>query len=147
MRPDSVAKRTSSATAQLHVSGGQEFEFRISDAEFEKALRAALAESGVFQLVERGGDYRLDVVLGDDAGVEGREITVLWSLSRGDTGQTLWQELVTTKGKSFQFVGVVRLRRSVEMAARENIRLGIERVANLDLGGGPGVPGGDPGRE
>ena len=52
---------------------------------------------------------------------------------RGDSGETLWQELVTSKGKSFQFSGVVRLRRSIELAGQENIRLGIERLASLDL--------------
>jgi hypothetical protein len=135
MRVDDVTRaRTLPASVEVHVSGGQDFDFRVSDAQFEQALRESLAESGVFSRVaDRAADYRLDVVLGDDAGVEGREITVLWSLSHRETGETVWQELIASKGKSFQFVGVVRLRRSIEMAAKENIQLGIERLSHLDL--------------
>lgn len=119
------------------MSGGQDFQFRISDAQFEQALRDSLVDSGVFSAVVEidAADYRLDVVLGDDRGIEGREINVLWSVSRVATRETVWQELVTSKGKSFHFVGVVRVRRSIEMAAKENIRLGVEKLASADLSG------------
>jgi hypothetical protein len=119
----------------VRVSGGQEFDFRISDAEFERALRDSLAESGMFaRIVEPDvGDYRLDVVLGDGSGLEAREITVLWSVSRSDTRETVWQELVTSRGRSHHFVGVVRGRRSLEQAAQQNIRLGLEALARANL--------------
>lgn len=120
----------------VRVSGGQEFDFRISDAAFEQALRDSLAESGMFaRIVEAdAGDYRLDVVLGDGQGLEGREITVLWSISRGEPRETIWQEFVTSRGRSHHFVGVVRARRSLELAAQENIRLGLEKLSRADLG-------------
>jgi hypothetical protein len=129
------AASTHPATVGVRVSGGQEFEFRISDAAFEEALRDSLLESGVFSGVVALGDadYRLDVVLGDGRGLEGRELTVLWSLSRVATRETVWQELVTSEGRSHHFVGVVRGRRSLELAARENIRRGIERLSRADL--------------
>ena len=125
------------ASVGVRVSGGQDFEFRISDAEFEEALRDSLAEAGIFSRVVEAdaGDYRLDVVLGDGFGVEGRAITVLWSLSRADTHDTVWQELVTSQGRSHHFVGVVRNRRGLEMAAQENIRLGLEKLSRVHLAG------------
>lgn len=124
-----------SGSIGVRVSGGQDFDFRISDAQFELALRDSLVETGVFsRVVELGdADYRLDVVLGDGRGIEGRELTVLWSLSRVDSQETLWQEFVTSHGHSHHFVGVTRGRRSLEMAAQENIRLGLERLSRADL--------------
>jgi hypothetical protein len=117
----------------VRVSGGQEFDFRIADVEFEQAIRDSLVESGLFaSIVDTGAEYRLDVVLGDGMGIEGRELTVLWSLSRTDTRETFWQELVTSRGRSHHFVGVTRQRRGLEFAARENIRMGIERLAGAD---------------
>lgn len=119
------------------VSGGQDFEFRISDAAFEQALRDSLVETGMFSRVVQVGDadHRLDVVLGDGLGLDGRQLTVLWSLSRVDTNATVWQEFVTSRGRSYHFVGVIRGRRSLEMAAQENIRLGLETLSRADLGG------------
>lgn len=136
MRVESTgAARTQPFTVSVHVSGGQAFDFRVSDAEFEKALVDSLRRSGVFEdvVAPEAADLRLDVVLGDDRGLEGRELGVLWSLSRSDTQETLWQELVESKGHSSHFVGVVRTRRSVELAAQENIRKGIERLARSRL--------------
>lgn len=136
MRVDEVtiAARQPS-TVGVRVSGGQDFQYRISDEQFDRALRESLVEAGVFSGVVEidSADYRLDVVLGDDRGIEGRELTVLWNVSRVDTARTVWQELITSKGKSFHFVGVTRLRRSLEMAARENIRLGLEKLSRADL--------------
>jgi hypothetical protein len=122
-------------SAAVRVSGGQDFDFRISDAEFERALRESLVETGMFsRVVELGAsDYRLDVVLGDGRGLEGRELTVLWNLSRADTQETVWQEFVTSNGRSYHFVGVIRGRRGLELAAQENIRLGLERLSRVDL--------------
>jgi hypothetical protein len=123
------------ASVGVRVSGGQDFGFRISDAAFEAALRDSLADAGMFSRIVApdAGDFRLDVVLGDEYGVEGRAITVLWSLSRTDTRETVWQELVTSQGHSHHFVGVVRGRRSIEMAGQENIRLGLEKLSRVDL--------------
>lgn len=119
----------------VRVSGGQDYAFRISDARFEEALRDSLHAAGVFSRIvdPDAGDHRLDVVLGDGFGVETREITVLWSLSRADTREIVWQELITTRGRSHHFVGVIRGRRGIEMAARENIRVGLEKLSRVDL--------------
>ena len=137
MRVDrSVTARQQPGVLGVHVSGGQDFDFRISDEQFEAALRESLTSSGVFARLAPadGGDWRLDVVLGDGRGIEGTELTVLWSLSRPATHETVWQELVTSKGRSFHFVGVTRNRRHQELAARENIRLGIEALSRVELG-------------
>jgi hypothetical protein len=117
----------------VRVSGGQDFAYRISNSEFEQALRDSLHDSGLLpRIVEGAPEYRLDVVLGDGHGIEGRELTVLWSLSRADTQQTLWQKLITSRGRSHHFVGVTRQRRGLEYAAQENIRLGLEQLARVD---------------
>lgn len=135
MQPEDVSfVMKQPASLMVRASGGQEFDFRISDAEFEKALRESLVESGLFsRIADQGAEYRLDVVLGDGTGIEGRELSVLWSLSRGDTQETVWQEIVTTRGRSHHFVGVTRQRRGLEFAARENIRQGLERLAAVKL--------------
>jgi hypothetical protein len=121
-------------TLAVRVSGGQDFEFRISDEQFEQALRDSLLETGMFArlLPPSEADYRLDVVLGDGCGLEGRDLTVLWSLSRVDTRQTVWQQLISSHGRSHHFVGVVRGRRGLEYAARDNIRKGLERLSRVD---------------
>lgn len=116
------------------VSGGQQFEFRISNEQFEQALRDSLVQSGlVSRLAESGADYRLDVVLGDGHGIEGRELSVLWSLSRVDTQRTFWQKMVIARGRSHHFVGVTRQRRGLEYAARENIQQGLEALSRVDF--------------
>jgi len=117
----------------VKVSGGQDFSFRISNGEFEQALRDSLFDSGLLpRIVEGDPEYRLDVVLGDGHGIEGRELIVLWSLSRADTQQTFWQKLITSRGRSHHFVGVTRQRRGLEYAAQENIRLGLEQLSGVD---------------
>lgn len=118
------------------AAGGQSFDFRISDEAFQTALETALLESKVFTRLVALEDaaFRLDVVLGDTRGRDGsHEMTTLWSLSRAATGETLWQTLITSQGRSTHFVGVIRFRRGVEYAARNNIRLGLERLSRLDL--------------
>lgn len=133
--PDVPISARFPSTVGVRISGGQDFSFRISDAQFEQAVRESLVDAKLFaDVVDVGSaDHRLDVVLGDGRGVEGRELSVLWSLSSVRTKQTLWQELVTSKGKSFHFVGVTRQRRSLELAAQQNIRLGIEKLSRADL--------------
>jgi len=121
--------------ASVRVTGGQNFAFRIGNAEFEKALRDSIVDAGVFSAVVAvgTGEYQLDVVLGDGHGMEARELTVLWSVSRVPTHEVVWQEFVTSRGRSHHFLGVTRQRRSLEMAAQENIRLGIEALSRAEL--------------
>lgn len=135
MQPEDLSFATQQPGALLvEVGGGQDYAYRISNAQFEQALRAALVDSGLFAgLVEGDPDYRLDVVLGDGHGIEGRELTLLWSLSRVDNQRTFWQKLITSRGRSYHFVGVTRQRRGLEFAARENIRIALEQLAGLDL--------------
>jgi hypothetical protein len=136
VRDVSIAAKQSGSIG-VRVSGGQDYAFRISDERFEQALRESLADAGVFdRIVEAdAGDHRLDVVLGDGFGIEGREITVLWTLSRVAPREIVWQELVTSRGRSYHLIGVVRNRRGLELAAQENIRLGLEKLSRVDLAG------------
>lgn len=64
------------------------------------------------------------------------EMTVLWSLSRVDTEETIWQDLVLsscTATVGDAFVGTTRMRMATEGAARNNIRTALERLAAADL--------------
>jgi hypothetical protein len=63
-------------------------------------------------------------------------MTVLWSLSRNDTRETVWQALIesqhtATAGEAF--AGVVRVRKATEGAARENIEAAIQQLAGAAL--------------
>ena len=40
---------------------------------------------------------------------------------------------MTSRGRSYHFVAVVRARRSIEYAGRENIRLGLEKLSRVEI--------------
>jgi hypothetical protein len=124
----------------LHVEGGGRAEWQVHDAAFEDAVPASLVQAGSFSALVAGGDadYRLDVVLGDlrqpISGLnEPTEMTVLWSLSRVDDEETVWQELVESSGVSHNFFAAWRLRGGAEEAARRNIREALSRLAGADF--------------
>jgi len=131
-------------TLGLKVEGGWKLPGQISNEEFAKAVEASLVSSRVFSgLVEiERAVYRLDVVVGDLRQPPGgfnmtTEMTVLWSLSRVDSRETVWQQLVTSSHTATvgdAFAGVVRLRKSAEGAARENIREALDRIAHANVG-------------
>lgn len=131
-------------TLGLKVDGGWTMQGQITHEAFAKAVETSLVSSKVFSgLVEiESAVYRLDVVLGDLRQPPGgfnmtTEMTVLWSLSRVDSGQTIWQQLVrsshtATVGEAF--AAVVRIRKSAEGAARKNIRQALDLLAQADVG-------------
>jgi hypothetical protein len=63
---------------------------------------------------------------------------VVWSLTRTTDGASLLQEVIpsTYTGGAFEggLIGADRVRAGTEGAARENIRVGMEMLAALDLG-------------
>jgi hypothetical protein len=140
---DYTAATTHPETLGLSVEGGWSMPAQISKLEFAKAVETSLVSSKVFsRLVQiEAAVYRLDVVLDDVRQPPGgfnmtTEMTVLWSLSRVDTKETVWQELVqssytATVGQAF--AGVVRARMSAEGAARNNIRNALEKLALAEL--------------
>lgn len=124
----------------VHVEGGGRADWQVHDYPFQLAVAQSLVSAKAFSSVVKQGDtgYRLDVVLGDlrqpIGGLnEPTQMTVLWSLSSLETGETVWQELVASTGHSTNFFGAWRIRNAAEEAARENIRQAIERLAEADL--------------
>ena len=131
--------RTQPHPLSVHVEGGGSADYHVHDEAFREALVDSLVAARAFSaVVGEGGAYRLDAVLGDlrqpVGGLnEPTEMTVLWSVSRGDTGETVWQELVRTTGTSANFFGAWRIRNAAEEAARENIRRALALLAEADL--------------
>ncbi len=110
---------------------------------FSEAVRESLVASKLFSPVVESDDaaYRLDVVfwgihpLPEDFYTK-LDVTVLWSLSRVDTEQTVWQQLLPSSytvavGDAFQ--RGARFRLTLEGALRENIRQAFERMAGAKL--------------
>ena len=131
------------ASVGLHVEGGGGLDSRISNEAFEEAVRASLAEAGVFSDVVRidQADFRLDAILGDCRQPAGGfdmtvEMTVLWSLSTAEPARIVWQALVESQHTATvgdAFAGVVRMREATEGAARKNIEEALRRLAAADL--------------
>jgi hypothetical protein len=132
--------RTHPYPLTLHVEGGGPAEWHVHDDAFSEAVLDSLVASRAFTaIVERdGADYRLDAVLGDlrqpVGGLnEPTMMTVLWSLSRVDTRETVWQQLVRSTGTSVNFVGAWRIRNAAEEAAQNNIRQALRLLAEAEL--------------
>ncbi len=66
-------------------------------------------------------------------------MNAIWELYRKADGATLLREKITSTytGGAFEggFIGANRVRVGMEGAERENIRMGMELLASLDLGG------------
>jgi hypothetical protein len=140
---DYLAPSTHEGSVGLQVDGGWELTGQITNPEFAKAVESSLVASKVFTRLVQLQDavYRLDVVVDDLRQPPGgfnmtTEMTVLWSLSRVDTQETVWQALVASRHTADvgeAFAGAVRLRKATEGAARDNIRQALELLANADL--------------
>jgi hypothetical protein len=135
-----VTGRTHDARVVVRVEGGGRAAYQIHDAAFEDAVAASLAETKTFTAIVEAppADYQLDVRLGDlrqpaEGGNAPTQMTVLWSVSRVDTQETVWQELIATDGISHNPIAVLRLRGGVENAARKNIREALARLAEAPL--------------
>ena len=127
----------------VHVEGGGPAEWHVHDPAFRKALVGSLVDARVFSAIvdAPGGELRLDAVLGDlrqpVGGLnEPTVMTVLWSVSRVDSRETVWQELVETTGHSANFVGAWRIRNAAEEAAQRNIERALALLSEADLSGG-----------
>ena len=123
----------------LHVSGGWKLEGQVTREALAQAVEESLVAAKVFsQLVELDqAVYRLDVVHDDfSQPPAGFNLTVdmhvLWSLSRVDTGETVWQQLIRSKYTAQWYEAYlyqVRLRRATEGAARANIREALVQLS------------------
>ncbi|MCD4677728.1 MAG: hypothetical protein K8S18_17285 [Desulfobacula sp.] len=136
-----IQKKHSKSVCIYVIGGGESF--LIANAEFQKAIKASILQSNLFSAVIHGEntDYRLDVFLGDQKqtyfGLNmATEMEVIWNLSKVKTGKTVWQKSVKssyTATTDDAFVGATRFRLSTERAARENIKIGIKLLSQIDL--------------
>ena len=122
---------------------------QVSNSAFTEALSRALAKSGVFQAVIKGGgvdhsggaDYILDVtILGYDEPCQGANIDIRmetkWTLADAKTHNVVWSNTFKTShrtpwGKSI-FDGE-RIEQAQEAGVRANLKEGIRRLSLLSL--------------
>lgn len=148
MMPKTLAvARQHNKTVHLNVSGGRETTVydpsQVSGQRFAVALVDTIERTQVFaDIVARDkADYLLSVqIFRLQQPVMGFAIRsnfeAGWKLADRATGKVIWQESLETEfvsAASDALVFVERSRLAAEGAARQNIRMGIERLAGLDL--------------
>ena len=137
-------------TVNVEATGGRGtnplWTSQISSDDFTDAVSSAIAESGLFKEVfyEDQADYLLQVAILDcSQPAIGLDVTVAletnWKLSKiqqADQYQLVWSDTVSTSytaqvGEAL--LGVERLKKANEGAARVNIKEAIERLSMVDL--------------
>ena len=116
---------------------------QVSNSAFTEALSNALAQSGIFQAVIKGGgaDYILDVtILEYDQPWIGIDIDIRmktkWELADAKTLVPVWSETFETTYRaklSDAFIAAERLQKANEGSVRTNIKEGIRRLSILSL--------------
>jgi len=134
-------------TVNVKVTGGRETTAldpsQVSNEAFTEALIETIKKTGVFSEVLQGkeADYLLSVMIfrlqQPVIGFSMRSnMEAGWTLVRRATDQIAWQEAVETNFVATTedaFVGAERSRLAAEGVARENIKLGIEKISRLAL--------------
>lgn len=111
----------------------------ISSDAFREALVAAIEGSRIFTSVQPQppADYRLNVSIVQakpkGALTTDTTMTARWKLIRSSDGKGVFNEFIESSGESKFTIGPARMRHSFESAGRENIRLGLAKIAELDL--------------
>ena len=116
---------------------------QVSNSAFTEALSNALAKSGVFQAVIKGGgaDYLLDVTILDyDQPWIGIDIDIRmktkWELADAKTLVPVWSDTFETTYRaklSDALIAAERLQKANEGSVRTNIKEGIRRLSILSL--------------
>jgi len=134
-------------TVSVTVTGGRETTAldpsQISNEAFFIALIATIRKTGVFSKVleDKEADYLLSVTIFRlQQPVVGfsmkSNMEAGWTLVRRATDQIVWQEAVETNYVATTgdaLIGVERNRLAAEGVARENIKIGIEKISRLAL--------------
>lgn len=115
----------------------------ISNEDLAGAIEESIIKSGLFSSVVHGddADYKLSVYLVSmSKPVFGFSFTIdmemSWSLVNSKTGEAVMRESIksshtATAGEAF--AAVTRIRIAVEGAAEDNIRQGLQKIAELSL--------------
>lgn len=144
--PFTVAKQHAH-TVSVNVTGGRETTAydpsQISNEAFSAALIETLRKTGVFSEVLEGDEanYLLSVTIfrlqQPVIGFSMRSnMEAGWTLVRRETNQIVWQEALETNFVATTedaLIGAERSRLAAEGVARENIKLGIEKISRLAL--------------
>lgn len=115
----------------------------ISNEDLAGAIEESIIKSGLFSSVVKGdgADYKLSVyIVSMSKPMFGFSFTIdmemSWSLVNSRTGDAVMKESIksshtTTAGEAF--AAVTRIRLAVEGAAEENIRQGLQKIAELSF--------------
>jgi len=116
---------------------------QISNKAFTEALSNALAQSGVFQAVIKGGDsdYILDVTILDyNQPWMGADIDISmntkWELANAKTLVPVWSDTFKTTYRAKltdALIAAERLQKANEGSVRTNIKEGIKRLSMLNI--------------
>lgn len=133
-------------TVSLHVEGGREYSPlkipEISNEALHEALIKAINDSGLFnEIIKNEGDYRLELYIFKVSypfGGQASEVKIEigWTLRRNDSSKIIWQNTIltthttTTIGK---IISIDRVKYYIEMAAKKNLKEGIQQISRLDL--------------
>jgi hypothetical protein len=133
---------------QVKTSGGSatsstEAMVNISDADLKAAIESGVSQSGMFKSVVSGagGDYELTVnIIKLDRPLVGVVLTTHmeagWTLIKVSDRSVVMRKSILSSGSADMneaFVGPVRLRLSVERAAKDNITQGLRSIAEQKL--------------
>ncbi len=134
------------ATINVKTAGGAATRLwgksQISNDALAEAVQTALVDSQLFlPLVDRAADYQLVVALEEveqpDWGVVTTvRVSTRWSLTLTGTTQPLWTDTISAQHTATLLdavIGTRRCRLATEGAAREAIRVGVERLSRVPL--------------
>lgn len=134
-------------SVQVTTSGGGATEdigyTNISNEDLAAAIEESITKSGLFEKIVHGdtADYRLNVALVSMSkpmfGLTFKiDMEMAWSLVNKATGEAVMREsIVSTHSATFSdaAVAVTRIKLAIEGAAQQNIRLGLRKIAGLQL--------------
>jgi len=114
-------------------------EIYIRNEELLSAIEGGMARNNLFKSILHGAgaDYELNVkvlyISQTAFGPLPAEIEATWDLVRLTDHARLLHKTISSTGRGSAFIGAVRAREAVEAAMRENITLGLQSIAALDL--------------
>ena len=134
-------------TVSVETRGGAETDglasANIADADFKAAIESSIVKSSLFKSVVpgKGGDYELSVVVSQLSkplfGANFKvDMETGWSLVKAADKSVVMRKVIKSSHTATMgdaFAGVTRLRLAVEGAARNNISLGLQAIAELGL--------------
>jgi hypothetical protein len=128
------------------VENGREFSKmnlpKLSNEALGTAVRNAIKESKLFsEILPNGGRYSLELyVVNISQPYAGKNMTagveIAWTLKDMTAGKLVWKESIQTQKTVPQeeaFAAIDRIKKATELAAKENIELGIKKLSALNL--------------